>query len=141
MSFTTIFEIIWGSSPFPWAWALLFYSHNHLIILKLCQEVSNYSRIILIKSVTYMHNYSGITGSSLINTCIHNIYCSCFLWLVEGNLYKAICHLSQSSCLKALAYIPWLTFVDLLENNQLRNAWDSVKDGYSTSIYIYTQEK
>ena len=48
-----------------------FRGHNHCcfipIILKLFQQVSYYSGIILIKSVAYYsQNYSGIIGSSLI---------------------------------------------------------------------------
>jgi len=46
---------------------IVFYSHKHPIILKLCQQVSYNSRIILTKSVTYYsQNYSGIIGSSLV---------------------------------------------------------------------------
>ena len=74
-SFATIFEMIYYDSQFPLVWSLLLYSHKNLIFLKLCQQVSYYSRIILIKSVTYYsQNYSGIICLSLdLYNIIYNI--------------------------------------------------------------------
>ena len=66
MSFGTIFKMIYCDLPFLWAWSLLFYSHKHLLILKLCQKVSynfwNYAHKLF---TYYSKKYARKIGSCL----------------------------------------------------------------------------